>query len=258
MRRVIRQSYLSYKALYSYADPRVFITMMIINPTLQLIYFAFMVRFAYGDSDISPWIIGNAFLLASSNCIFIIGSLVRNERQLGTIKYVLGSPANNLSVFLSRSVFHLLDIFFRVILGFIIGVIFFNFRLHDISTIKLLITILTGMLSGLGFGLLIGSISLLSTDVHLFLNTMEQLIILMTGALFPLSRLPREIGWIPQILPLRRSIEAARLLLNSNQYYFYKLISEEILLASVLIVLGFVTFEVCQYLARNKGTIDLY
>lgn len=258
MFRFMRQAYLSYKSLYSYMDPKIYILMMIVNPSLQLIYFSFMVKFAYGSSDISPWIIGNAFLLASSNCIFVVGSLVRSERNQGTLQYIVAAPANNFKVFIARSLFHLIDILIRIIIGFAIGIVFFNFKIWELNLSKLALTLLTGMLSGMGFGLLIGSISMISTDVHLFLNTMEQILIVFTGALFPLSKLPVWLQWLPNCLPLTRSIKAAQMLLVSNQAHFFTLIFEEILLAFFLIFSGYFMFEWMQFKAKKIGNLDLY
>lgn len=258
MVRFFRQAYLSYKSLYSYMDPKIYIMMMIVNPSLQLIYFSFMVCFAYNSTDISPWIIGNAFLLASSNCIFVVGSLVRSERNQGTLQYIVAAPANNFKIFIARSFFHLLDIFVRLMVGFLVGMLFFNFDLFALDLTKLFLTIFTGMLSGLGFGLFIGSVSLISTDVHLFLNTMEQILIVFTGALFPISKLPVFLNWIPKCLPITRSIEAAQMLLKPNTNGFYTLIVEELIFAVILIFLGFFTFEFFQYRAKKIGNLDLY
>ncbi|MDK2866928.1 MAG: type transport system permease protein [Clostridiales bacterium] len=258
MGRIFRQAFLSYKAMYSYVNPTVFFLMMILNPTLQLAFFAFMVKFAYGSKDISPWIIGNAFLLASSNAIFIIGTLAVDERRAGTLMVVMGSPVNKFRLFISRSMFHIIDIGIRVVIGFMIGTLFFDFPISEISIFKLFLSIGSSMLSGLGFGLLIGSFALIITDMNMFLNTMEQVLILFTGAVFSVSKLPTELRWISEIVPLRRSIEASRLLLGIDQSNFYHLIGDEILISMIMMILGYIAFEICSYLARKNASIDLY
>jgi len=258
MTRFLRQSYLSYKAQYYFVNPIIYFLMMVLNPTLQLSFFAIMVRFAYGQADISVWIIGNAFLLASMNSVFVIGTLVTRERSGGTLKYIMASPVSKFKIFLSRSILHVFDIGVRVVIGFIIGFLFFEFDLMSMNLPLLMLSIITGMLSGLGFGMLIGSFALITTEIHLFLNSIEQLLILFTGAIFAVTKLPSSVRWISNIVPLRRSIEASRILLGDNTYGFGRLIAEELMIAVGLIIAGYFIFELCSRLARKKALIDLY
>jgi len=231
---------------------------MVLNPTLQLTYFSLLVKFAYGTPDISEWIIGNAFLLAGHHSIFTIGNLLRFERLQGTLKYVLGSPVNSFTVFLSRSVFHIGDMIVRLVLGFLIGSLLFGFNYSSINLLTLSLPLLSGLLSGLGFGLLLSSIALLTTEVHMFLNSMEQLLIIFTGALFPLSRIPEAFRWLSDILPLSRSIQAGKLLLMPDSSGYLNLVLSDTIYGVILIILGYIAFRVSQHYSRIRGTIELY
>lgn len=258
MKKLVRQSVLSYKALYAYADPRLFIAMMIVNPILQLTYFSFMAKFVYGTENLTYWFIGNAFLMATSNAVFVVGSLLRRERQTGTLKYILATPCNKFMLFFSRSILHILDLYFRVILGFLAGYVFFGFNLPLDLIPYLFIAISAGILSGLGFGMMISNFSLITTEIHLFLNSMEQMLILLTGALFPLSRLPKGLRVLSNYLPLTHSIEATRILSKYNVDDFFTNIGYETLLAIGLFLISYITFEVIHNTARRRATIDFY
>jgi len=258
MTKFIRQGWLSYKAKYSFVSPINYFINMILNPTLQLSFFAIMIKFAYSENNISTWIIGNSFLLASMNSVFIVGNLVRGERSTGTLKYLIASPINKFKIFMSLGLFHSIDITLRVSIGFIVGYLFFNFDLLEINLLMLTLSILSGMLSGLAFGMLIGSIAFVTTEIHIFLNSMEQILILFTGALFSVNRLPSQIRWISEVVPLRKSIEASRLLLTNDSSNFYNLLLQETTLSIIMMVLGYYTFQFFSNLAKKKASIDLY
>lgn len=258
MNRTLRQAWLSFKALYSYLKPVDYLLFMLIHPLLQLIFFSLLVRYAYGTSDITPWVIGNSFLMASGSSVFVLGTLIRSEKFQGTLQYVLLSPANQLGLFLTRGIFHFFDIFLKVVTGFLIGWLFFGLKIEVTMIPKLLFACVTGIFSGISFGLLLGSFALIIDDIHLFLNCMEQILIIFTGALFSIQKLPEMLQPISRIIPLTRSIQAARNLLSGNSENFTLNLLTDIVISFVILILGFGIYQFILRIAKKRATLSIY
>lgn len=107
--RFFKQSLLSYKSLFGFLDPKVYFFVKIINPVFQLIFFSLLASFVYQTKDVTPWVIGNAFLLSMYNSMFGVGTVMVNERQFGTLASIIASPSNNFLIFVGRAFMHILD-----------------------------------------------------------------------------------------------------------------------------------------------------
>lgn len=258
MNRLLKQAWYSFKAHYGYLNPLDYLLFMIIHPLLQLIFFSLLVKYAYGTEDITPWIIGNSFLMASGSAVFIIGTLIRSEKFQGTLQYVLLSPLNQLGIFISRALFYIVEILIKLIIGFLSGWLIFGFSIDFEMLPHLSICILSGILSGITFGLLIGPFALIIDDIHMFLNCVEQILIIFTGALFSISKLPEFIQPLQKIMPLSRSISVTRSILSGESSNYLREIYVDLNLSATYLIIGFIIYRVILHLSRREATINVY
>lgn len=258
MNKIIKQAWLSFKSHYGYMKPVDYLLFMIVHPLLQLIFFSLLVKHAYRTNDITPWVIGNSFLMASGSAVFVLGTLIRSEKFQGTLQYVILSPGNQLWIFLSRAIFHFFDIIVKVIIGFIIGKLLFGFNIELFMIPKLMLTILTGIFSGISFGLLVGSFALIIDDINMFLNCVEQVLIIFTGALFSIERLPKIVQPVSHIMPLTRSIKASRLIVNGGNVDISSYLITDILVSIVFLLAAFGLYSVILNIAKKKATLNVY
>ncbi|TGA96597.1 ABC transporter permease [Sporolactobacillus shoreae] len=259
MGRFFRQSLLSYKALYGYLDTKVYLLVKVVNPIMQLIFFTLLCKYIYHTDDVTPWLIGNSFLLSVYNSLFGVGIVMNNERHFGTLKLVIASPANKFLVFVGRAFFHILDGLSSVILGLLIGVLLFHLNVTNMNILLFFITVLISMFAAMGMGLFIGSLGLVVSDMNLLLNLSMYVLFIFCGANFPVERLPFFLQNISYLLPVTRGIEACRLIAEGRiTPHIYHLIGMEFVTGAVYMCIGFLFLIILEKLAKKSATLDVY
>lgn len=253
------QSWMSYRALFSWLNPLAYGMIKIISPILQMIFFSLLAGYVFNTKDISPWIIGNSILLCSKNAVYGVGSVLKEERFMGTLRLIVASPANKFTVFIGRSFMHIFDALITVTVGLLVGAICFGFKLPADRLLLFTIILLISLYSAMAIGQLISCVGLITRDVHLLLNVSEYVLLILTGASFPLSRLPETIQWISRVLPITRGIEAARIVAESGaNTKVWQLMAQEFLIGSIYLIAGYILFSYFEKCSRIQGTLDMY
>lgn len=259
MRRFIRMSLLSFKALFGWLDPKTYILTKIIDPCLQMLFYSLLVKFTFGTSDITPWIIGNAFLLSTRNAVFATGSLLRNERFEGTLKLIVASPGNKLLTFIARSFISIFDAAVTVVVGLLVGITMFHLDLSGINYFQFVLSILTAMFGGTSLGLVISTAALVMREIHLFLNVSAMLLFILTGASFPIERLPAPARELSYFLPITRSIEASRIIAEHGSVdKISVLLGTEIVISLLYLFLAYFLYAYFENKARIEASLDVY
>ncbi|MBM7616198.1 ABC transporter permease [Alkaliphilus hydrothermalis] len=255
----VRQSMLSFKSLFAWLDPKIYILVKVINPALQLMFFCILLSYVYKTDDLTPWVIGNAFILCTFNAMFGVGITLIAERFYGTLKMVIVSPTNSFVIFFARAFFHVLDASITVIVGLVVGFIFFNFRIPIENIPIFTLTLLCCMYAAACLGLLVGSFGLLVTDINMLLNIASMMLLFFSGANFPIDRLPVVLQKISYALPMTRSIEAGRLVASQGPIEaISKLIFMEFIVGTIYLVIGYVVLKILERVAYKNATLEVY
>ncbi len=258
LRRFFFQSIISYKALFGWLKIESYMVIKIVVPILQVSFFSLLSKYAFQTDDISPWIIGNSILLCSRNAIYGVGRVIMEDRDMGTLKLIIASPANKFLVFVGRGLMHIVDALITVLIGLFVGFIFFNLHIPLNNLFLFILAIVISIYSAMAIGHMISVVGLAFRDIIILLNVFEYLLIILTGASFPISRLPIFLQGISNFLPITRGIKAARLLLDSaNRILVLKLLSREFLIGTIYILFGFFVFSFFESISRKKATLDL-
>ncbi|MCX5312304.1 ABC transporter permease [Streptomyces sp. NBC_00154] len=211
LRLVVIGGALSYRALFNWTTPSMFIGTLLVGPLLQLLFFVFLGRqLGVADADDHFYLLGNAVVAASTACVYGGTMAIANERRYGTLGAVLLSPRHRAPLWFGRALP-------CVVNGFLISV----FTLTA-ACLLLGLRVPVGSLPGLGavlvaaaagcsaFGLALGALGLRFRDVFLLSNVASSVLLLLTGANVPRETLP---GWMRafgDVLPLTHAAEAAR------------------------------------------------
>ena len=253
------QSWMSFRALFGWLNPMAYSLIKIINPVLQVIFFSMLSQYVFKTTEITPWIIGNSILLCSKNAIYGVGSVLGNERNMGTLKLIIASPANKFMIFVGRGFMHIFDALITVFMGLIVGWLWFGLYIPVQQFLPFILALTISLYSAMGIGQLISCIGLVHRDVHLFLNISEYVLMILTGASFPLTRLPSFMMAVSSKLPLTHGIMAARLIANNGDVNMIQsLLLKEFAIGSVYILIGYGLLQYFEYQARVKATLDLY
>ncbi|MFE7512807.1 ABC transporter permease [Streptomyces sp. NPDC057540] len=200
---------LSYRALFNWTTPPMFIGTLLVGPLLQVFFFVFLGR-ELAVADDRFHLVGNAVLAASASCVYGGTMAVANERRYGTLGAVLLSPRRRVPLWLGRA------------LPYVVNGLFVSAFVLTVAALLLGLPVPAGALPGLGlvllvaaaacsaFGLALGALGLRFRDVFLVSNVASSVLLLLTGAAVPRETLP---GWMRaagELLPLTHAADAAR------------------------------------------------
>ncbi len=153
--------------------------------------------------------------------------------------------------------FHLVDGFFGVLLGLGMGVLLLGLDVSAANPILLGAAILVATISTSSMGLLFGSLSLVTVNVFFFNNVIYFLLLLFSGANIPRDDMPAWMYVIGDYLPLTRTIEACRIIINGGGWADVdQLLASELVVGFMYAAVGFMIFRVIEYQARLRGTIE--
>lgn len=261
LKRLYRNGLYSFKGLYGYLKPEVYVLVKVINPIFQVLFFSLVAKHAHGNVDITPYVIGNAFVLCMYNAFFGVGANLISERNLGTLKLLIASPANKFKLLVSKSTFHILDGTLTVFIGLLTGIVLLNVRIPLHNAPYFLLLLIVAMFTACSMGLFIGSIGLITRDINLLLNVSSMLLMSLSGVNFPTEKLPFFLEKISSILPLTNALKASKLLINSGLVSYEAVgmyILKELVLGIAYCVIAYITLKVMERLAKNKATLDIY
>ncbi len=258
IQRFARHSVLSYKALFGWLDPKVYLFVMVLSPLSQLLFFAMLVNYVYEGEDLVGYIGSNALLLCVLNSVFGIMSVVTSDRRMGTLHLVMSSPANKASLFLSRSIAHVVNGLVTATLGLLFGIILFQLSISFKASMVLLLIWFCSIFSACGLGLIVGSFCLWSSSMHLWSNLLASLLLIISGANYPHARLPEWLQFIGQFTPLTRGVVLTKEILNEGNYSnVLPLLGEELLLGCFFFAISLFLLKYAEFLSRSQGTMEL-
>lgn len=258
VQRFFRHSVLSYKALFGWLDPKVYVFVMVLNPFSQLLFFAVLVNFVYGGEGLAGYIASNALLLCVMNSVFGMMSVITSDRGMGTLQLVMSTPSSKAPLFISRSLAHVVNGVFTAVMGLLFGILLFGLSIPFDALFSLLVIWLVSIFSACGLGLIIATFCLWSPSMHLWSNLLASLLLLVSGANYPLSVMPAWLEQIAAFVPLTRGVRLTKDIVNQGDFsHMTALLSQEFLLGCFFFAISLVLIAYAEYLARVKGTMDL-
>lgn len=257
VQRFLRHGFLSYKALFGWLDPKVYLFVMVLSPLSQLIFFSTLVNYVYKGENLLGYVAANALLLCVLNAVFGIMSVITSDRWMGTLPLVMTSPYNKVSLFLSRSIAHVLNGLVTATIGLLFGILLFQLSISVEEGLVLLIIWLCSIFTATGLGLILGTFCLWSPSMHLWSNLLASLLLLLSGANYPYSRMPEWLQLLGQFTPLTRGVQLTKDILNDGNYSnVLTLLGEEILLGIAFFAISFLLLKFAEYQSRSKGTME--
>lgn len=249
---------LGYVALFHWLRPIQYAASKIVMPLAQMFFFVYLGTFATGQDNAAFYIIGNALQIAAVSGIYGVTMSIGGERNEGTLPYLFGAPANRMLIFLGRAFMNIIDGAIGVVIAFFWGVVLMGLDLSHTNIAALTLTIIITTLSTCGFGLLLGSVALVTVNVMFINNLVYFLLLIFSGANVPLQSLPAWVQAISSALPLTRGIAAARLLVGgASLAEAGPLLLGELGIGLMYSLLGYVLFTVFEVEAKKRGTLEL-
>lgn len=246
---------LSYKAIYTFQTLKLFILFRIVDPFMHYVFFATLAGSLVGSSYLKFVVIGNIAYYTAQTIMINYMNMFRMERRYGTLELNIASPTPTLFIILRKGIVPLLDGLFVFTVGLLIGSLLFgiDFPIENLGSILLLFAIT--LFSVISFSLLFASVSLLFSNVNLFLNLSLAFFQVFCGVNFSVTLLPDALEALARLLPLTHSIEALRTLYGLENYDVTMLLTKEITIGICYLLVSIVLVSMMEKLARRNGAL---
>ncbi len=248
----------SYRALFRWLNPWVYIPVMLVYPLFQILFFAYLGRGVSLESD-SFFLIGNAVSVTAVACLFGMGQVIGNERWFQTLPALMSSPASRPALFLGRSLPTMLNAIFVSAFSLAVGALMLDVEIPTSAIPGLALAILATSFSCTGLGLCFGAFGLRGRNVFVFANLVDGLILVVCGVNVPIEELPTWVQTISRGLPLTHGIEAARdAVAGADLATIGHLLLVEAAIGVVYLIAGIVLLHVFELESRRTASLETF
>ncbi|MDF2544629.1 MAG: type transporter [Herbinix sp.] len=259
IRRFLEQSWLNFKGKQAAFDLQEFVFLQTAYPIITLIFYCVIASYSFQTASLTRWVVGNSFLLCVNTCIFGLGMGFTGDRQNGRIRSIIVSPENKLLVVLESGFISSFMAMAMSLFGFFVGSLIFGVDFSGIHIGLFILITFIAMVSATGFGLLLSAFGLLNDSMHFILNTVSYLLIIFSGANFPVEQLPKATQFISKLIPLTRSIKAANMLFDEiDVAQLIRLLLSEMALGVIYILIAAVIIRIVERIAIRKATLEVF
>ena len=246
----------SYRALFGWLSPWVYIPSLLVAPIFQILLFVYIGRSANLESD-EFYVIGNALQYASIPCLFAMTHTIAGERYQQTLGYLLITPAGRLPLFLGRAVPVVLNGFFVAAFALVVGGAIVGIEIPAGAWGPIALVTAVSAFSCTGLGLVNAGLGFIVRDTSVLSNILFGLLLVFSGANVPVDTLPDWMQPISAALPFTHGIEAARRLADGATLDDVGgLVAAEALVGVVYTVLGYAIIRLLEVLSRRNATLE--
>ena len=259
IRRFFSQAWLGAKRRQGGVGPVEFLIYRVGISITTLMVYVLIAHHTTGGADLTAWVIGNAFALCVYECVFNIGGTFNNERFHGVLKIIVVSPTSKLAVIMYNGIYSLLTASVTIVAAFIAGGLIFGVPFGDLHIGMFALAILAAAFACVGLGLLLAVFALITDSMFLMLNALAMLLIIFSGANFPVAQLPVFAQWIANVFPLYRSVAAANMAMGGGfSSEFASLLLGEAALGLAFFLSAFVLIKIIERVSIKKATLDMF
>jgi ABC-2 type transport system permease protein len=248
----------SYRALFNWISPLLYVTTMLGSPLFQILFFAYLGRFS-GLQDDEFFVVGNAVQVSAMAGIYGMTMTIANERQFGTLSPLLATPASRPALFLGRALPVIVNGLVVSAFGFAVGLAFLDFDVAAEDVGALVVVVVITVASCTALGMLLGSVGLRARDVFFLSNLVYFLMLLLCGVNIPVEELP---GWLEAIsrsIPLTHGIEAAReVAAGASLSDVSDLVLTEIAIGALYATVAFALFRFFEFEGRRRASLETF
>jgi ABC-2 type transport system permease protein len=247
---------ISFRALFSFLRPEIYIPSMLVAPIFQILLFVYIGRSAGLESD-EFFVIGNAVQYAAIPCLFAMTFTIGGERFQHTLGYILVSPAPRLPLFLGRALPVVVNGFFVAAFALAVGGLIVGIDVPTSSYAPLALATAICAFSCTGLGLVGAGIGLLLREQAVLANIMFGVLLVFTGANVPVDELPEWMQAISTVLPFTHGIEAARRIADGEALSDVDgLLGAELAIGLVYGAIGYLFIRNAERLSLRHATLD--
>jgi ABC-2 type transport system permease protein len=247
---------LSFRALFSFLQPAIFIPSMLVAPIFQILLFVYIGRSAALESD-EFYVIGNAIQYAAVPCLFAMTFTIAGERYQRTLGFLLVTPAPRLPLFLGRALPVMVNGLVVSAFALVVGGAIVGIDIPASAYGPIALATAASVYACTGLGLVSAGIGLLLREQAVLTNILFGLLLIFTGANVPVEQLPSWMQVISSGLPFTHGIEAARRLADGETLADVSgLLATEMLIGTIYAIGGYLFIRFAERLSRHHATLE--
>ena len=177
---------LSFRGLFGWLHPALFVPTLIVPPLFQVLFFAYLGRAAELESD-TFYVVGNSIQLAALPGLFAMSQAIAGERRAQTLAHLLASPASRLALFLGRGLPAMAIGVAVSLTSFAFGALMLDVEVSSGSLPLLVLTMATAAFSCTALGIAHAAIALRVRELAVFSNLVFALLLVFCGVNVPLD-----------------------------------------------------------------------
>lgn len=259
IRRFFSQAWLYQKGNAAEFNLLEFASFDVMAQLFGMFFYIIVASYSFGTMDLTRWVVGNAFLICVMRCIFELSMTFTNERRFGRLRAIVVSPTNDLTVVFQRGFYTILLGFLSVAIGFAFGALVFHIDFSKFNLPAFSLAILVATFSCAGMGILISTFGLLSDSIFFINNTAVYVVMLFSGANFPLSQFPVPIQWLANLFPLNHGIRAGNLCFGENiGIEYFQLLAIEACIGVAYFIAAFIVLKIATRIAVKNATLEVF
>ena len=248
---------LSFRGLFNWLHPALFVPTMVVPPLFQVIFFAYLGRAAELESD-TFYVVGNSIQLAALPGLFAMTQAIAGERRNQTLAHLLASPASRPALFLGRGLPVMALGLLVSLSSFAFGALMLDVELVWSSLPLLALTMLAAAFSCTALGLAQAAIALRARDLVVLSNLIFAALLIFCGVNVPLDDLPGWMSTVAQGLPVTHAVEAGREVVAGAPFADVAgLLAAELAIGGAYLALGVVLLRYYEHVARRQATLEL-
>ena len=267
-------AWLGWQIESNWTDPFLFAIYSIIKPlagaAILVVMYSVITSGNFASPIFSYIYLGNAFYIYVGQVMTGISWAVIDDREhYKTLKYMYIAPIYVPAYLVGRGVANFLVGSISVLITIVVGVLFLhvNIELATINWPLFVISLLLGVIMLAMMGLILAGISLLIVNHVWFIgDAVAGALFLFSGAIFPLEVLPTWLRPVGYAMPVTYWLELLRRSLVGHIAEAFPTLQSLTnlqligILCGLIIMFGFLSyyiFRYCEFVARERGLIDM-
>ncbi|MGW1954855.1 ABC transporter permease [Streptomyces sp. NPDC001920] len=248
---------LSYRALFNWTTPPMFIGTLLVGPLFQIFFFVHVGR-SLGVADDRFYLLGNTVLATSMPCVYGAIMAVANERRYGTLGAVLLSPRSRGLIWGGRVLPYAVNGLAVMTFMMLMGCLVLGLDLPATTLFGLAQVFVVAAASCALFGLALGALAVRIRDVFVISNSAFTLLILFSGANLPPDSMPGWMNAVGSFLPLHHAIEALRAVFDgASLATVWSGLGREVAVALGYAVLAYGLLRFFEWRSRANAALDV-
>jgi ABC-2 type transport system permease protein len=247
---------ISYRALFNWLNPWIFVPTLLVAPIFQVLFFAFLGRSAGLESD-RFYVIGNALQIAALPGLFAMTFSVSGERWFQTLSPLLATPASRAAIFLGRALPVIVNAAFVCVVSFVAGALILGVHIDGRAVPTLAVVIAVTSFACTGFGMVGAGLGLRWRDAIIAINLADAVLLVFCGVNIPIASLP---GWMraaSEYLPVTHGLRAARRVADGASLgHVSGLLLAELAIGAAYAAIGFAWIRYLEGVARRGATLE--